>query len=333
MALVENVDQKPLILTGGRTLEVGGQANVDLGATNEAALYAAGSLHLLDGAVSPPAPPVVHGLEYFDDATGGATLPNGATGQVLTSTGLTTPPSWAPAPSTDLSGIQAQIDTISLSGKWKQPVKAASTSNHSLAAAGSRTVDGYSCVSGDRVLLLAQTAGAENGIYTVGSDFALTRATDANTAAKLAGAAVRVEQGTVNAEKLFLLVTDGFTLGTTALTWSALSSGGSGVEIVNTVATAGAAQTLPDVTTATIHRLTLTAATCALTFPAAAAGKSFTVILAQDATGSRTVTWPTILWPGGSTPALTTTASKCDVFSFLCADGTNWLGFFSGQSL
>lgn len=238
MALVQNVDHKPLMLTGGKTLEVGQTANVDLGASNEAALYAAGSLYLLDGTVSPPTPPAVHGVSYFDDTTGGATLPNGTSGNVLTSTGPSTPPSWLPPAGADLSGIQAQIDTISLSGKWKQPVKAASIVNQSLTAAGSRTVDGYSCASGDRVLLNAQTAGAENGIYTVGSDFSLTRATDANTTAKLTGAAVRVEVGTTNAEKLFLLVTDNFTLGTTALTWTPLS-GGSGAASGTTFTPAG----------------------------------------------------------------------------------------------
>src|SRR5436190_3270854 len=103
-------------------------------------------------------------------------------------------------------------------------------------------------------------------------------------------------------------------------------------ENVNTVAASGSAQTLPDVTVATIHRVTLTA-NCTFTFPTAAAGKSFTLVLVQDATGSRTATWPgSVLWPGGTAPTLTTTASKRDVVSFLCADGTNWLGFTAGQN-
>ncbi len=115
---------------------------------------------------------------------------------------------------------------------------------------------------------------------------------------------------------------------------TALAGKANNVETVNTVAAAGSTETLPDVTTATIHRLTLDSATCTLTFPTAAAGKSFTVILTQDATGGRLVTWPgSILWPSGSTPALTTTPAKRDVFSFMCADGTNWLGFVAAQNL
>jgi hypothetical protein len=102
------------------------------------------------------------------------------------------------------------------------------------------------------------------------------------------------------------------------------------VETVNTVATSGSAQTIPDVLSSTISRITLTA-NCTFTFPTAATGKSFTLVLVQDGTGSRTATWPgTVKWSGGTTPTLTTTASKTDVFSFLCADGTNWLGFTAG---
>ncbi|MGZ4596277.1 MAG: hypothetical protein ACXV3V_05060 [Actinomycetes bacterium] len=101
-------------------------------------------------------------------------------------------------------------------------------------------------------------------------------------------------------------------------------------ENTNTVASSGAALMLPDVTTATLHRVTLTA-NCTFTFPTAGAGKSFTVVLVQDATGSRTATWPaTVRWAGGTPPTLTTTASKTDVLTFLCADGTNWLGFTAG---
>ncbi len=48
-------------------------------------------------------------------------------------------------------------------------------------------------------------------------------------------------------------------------------------------------------------------------------GQRFAVRLKQDATGSRTVTWwSNISWPGGTTPTLTTTASKSDWFGFIC---------------
>jgi len=48
--------------------------------------------------------------------------------------------------------------------------------------------------------------------------------------------------------------------------------------------------------------------------------------LIQDATGSRTVTWPAdVKWPGGTAPTLTTTASAIDIVSFYY-DGTDFYG-------
>lgn len=83
------------------------------------------------------------------------------------------------------------------------------------------------------------------------------------------------------------------------------------------------------ITANSILVLTLTG-NCVLTFPAASAGGQFTLILVQDATGSRTVTWPAnVRWAGGTAPTITSTASKTDVIAFL-ADGTYWLGFVGG---
>jgi hypothetical protein len=105
------------------------------------------------------------------------------------------------------------------------------------------------------------------------------------------------------------------------------------VEVVATVAASGAAQAITNPAVgATITVITLTA-NCTLTFPSAGAGKSFTLVLKQDATGSRLVTWPTLTWPGGVAPTLTTTAAKTDVFSFLCVDGATWYAFTAAQGL
>lgn len=55
---------------------------------------------------------------------------------------------------------------------------------------------------------------------------------------------------------------------------------------------------------------------------------SFTLILANDATASRTITWPaSVKWPNNVVPTRTTTANKTDVWSFFTTDnGTNWYG-------
>lgn len=94
---------------------------------------------------------------------------------------------------------------------------------------------------------------------------------------------------------------------------------------VNTVAASGAAQTIPSPATKKINVVTLTA-NCTFTFPTPTAGGSFVLVLDQDATGSRTVTWPaSVRWAGGSAPTLTTTASKRDVIHFYAVDEEKWM--------
>jgi uncharacterized protein (AIM24 family) len=86
-----------------------------------------------------------------------------------------------------------------------------------------------------------------------------------------------------------------------------------------------------DNTNGTLQILTLTG-NCTFTFPTATAGKSFTLILKQDATGSRTVTWPaSVKWPGGTAPTITATASKADKYVFT-ADSSSWVGSNAGQN-
>lgn len=81
----------------------------------------------------------------------------------------------------------------------------------------------------------------------------------------------------------------------------------------------------------TVQILTLTG-NCVFTFPTPTAGKSFMLLLKQDGTGSRTVTWPSsVKWPGGTAPTITATASKGDKFVFT-ADGTYWWGSNAGQA-
>jgi len=65
-----------------------------------------------------------------------------------------------------------------------------------------------------------------------------------------------------------------------------------------------------------------------------AAGDRIVIRLAQDGTGGRTVTWfTTIKWAGGTTPTLTVTANKADMFGFLCTSAGNYDGFIIGQNI
>jgi hypothetical protein len=86
-----------------------------------------------------------------------------------------------------------------------------------------------------------------------------------------------------------------------------------------------------DLANGSVQILTLTG-NCTFTFPTATAGKSFFLLLKQDGTGGRTVTWPAaVKWPGGTAPTITSTASKMDKFVFTAAD-SNWYGSVAGQN-
>jgi hypothetical protein len=77
----------------------------------------------------------------------------------------------------------------------------------------------------------------------------------------------------------------------------------------------------------TVQTATLTASTaCVFTMPAATAGKSFILLLKQDATtGSGTATFTNVKWSSAGSPTITAAAGKMDILTFV-ADGTNWYG-------
>jgi len=83
-------------------------------------------------------------------------------------------------------------------------------------------------------------------------------------------------------------------------------------------------------TNGTVQIITLTG-NATITMPTAVSGKSFTLLLKQDATGSRTVTWTTVSWPSATAPTITSTASKMDKYVFI-SDGTYWYGATAGQN-
>jgi hypothetical protein len=83
-----------------------------------------------------------------------------------------------------------------------------------------------------------------------------------------------------------------------------------------------------------VFEITLTG-NCIFTFsnaPASGKGGKFTLILKQDATGSRTTTWPaSAKWAGGMAPTLTTAANAVDVLTFVTTSGGDiWYGRADG---
>jgi hypothetical protein len=85
-----------------------------------------------------------------------------------------------------------------------------------------------------------------------------------------------------------------------------------------------------------IFELTLTD-NCTLSFsnpPAAGKAGSLTLILIQDGTGSRTITWPdSVTWASGNAPTLSTSAGAVDIIQLFTTDGgTTWRGFLAGAN-
>lgn len=115
------------------------------------------------------------------------------------------------------AATKAYVDASAQGVHWKESCIAASTANVDLASAPS-AIDGVTLSADDRVLIKDQTDASENGIYVFASSgSAMSRADDANTAAKLEGAAVFIRQGSTHADQGFIVTTDDITLGTTDL--------------------------------------------------------------------------------------------------------------------
>ena len=100
---------------------------------------------------------------------------------------------------------------------WKQPCAVATLTNITLS--GLQTIDTYTTLAGDRVLVKNQTAQADNGIY-IASAGTWTRATDADTWNELIAAISFIEYGTQKGGAWFCTAQPGGTLGTTPVIFS-----------------------------------------------------------------------------------------------------------------
>ena len=162
--------------------------------------------------------PVQSGLTItnstIDSSTIGATSPStGVFTQITTTLGTI---STSPSNPTDITN-KLYVDTVAQGLNPKQSCQVATTANITLS--GLQTIDGYTTLAGDRVLVKNQSSSANNGIY-VASASAWSRSTDMNTWEEVSGAYTVVVNGTVNGQTAWVCTspTSG-TLGTTAITW------------------------------------------------------------------------------------------------------------------
>lgn len=116
------------------------------------------------------------------------------------------------------------VDNVAQGLDAKASCVVGTTANITLS--GLLTIDGYTLVAGDRVLVKNQSAPAENGIYVAAAG-SWSRSSDADTWNELVSAFTFVEYGTANADTGWVcLANAGGTLGVTAVNWTQFSGAG-----------------------------------------------------------------------------------------------------------
>jgi len=76
-----------------------------------------------------------------------------------------------------------------------------------------------------------------------------------------------------------------------------------------------------------IQTVTLTG-NCTFAFSNPQSGGSYQIVITQDGTGGRTITWPTVYWQNKTTPLLSNSANTIDVITLLY-DGSKYLGLIA----
>jgi hypothetical protein len=169
--------------------------------------------------------PVQSGLTItsstIDSTTIGATTPStGIFTNIQTTTGQITT---APSGGTDITN-KTYVDNFVQGLNAKAAVIVATTANITLS--GLQTIDGYTTIAGDRVLVKNQSLSQYNGIY-IASASAWSRSPDMDTWAEVPSAYMFVMQGTTQQDTSWLCTSDpGGTLNVTPITFVQFGSAG-----------------------------------------------------------------------------------------------------------
>ena len=224
---------------------------------------------------------------YASGATALSKLSDVATGNALISGGVTTAPSWGKI------GLTTHVSGI-------LPVANGGTGS------SSTPTNGQVPIGNGSAFVLATLTGTANQITVTNGAGSITLSTPQAIATSSTPQFARIGLGAGAGASALLTGAGQFDLG------------------FNNNGNCGASKTI-DFNTGEYQKITLSAATCTLTFVNPIAGRIYTLNVIQDGSGGRLVTWPgTILWKGGTTPTLTVTAAKTDICTFRY-NGTNYL--------
>ena len=105
------------------------------------------------------------------------------------------------------------------------------------------TIDGITLQTGDKILVRSNTDATENGIYISPSSGSASRDTNYNTVEELAGQMIVVQQGSTNADKIFLCTTDNSgSIGSVDIVFSQVTPANQGTVQSVAVADAGSSE-------------------------------------------------------------------------------------------
>jgi len=105
------------------------------------------------------------------------------------------------------------------------------------------TIDGITLSTGDKILVKSQTDATENGIYISPSSGSASRDTNYDTVEELAGQMIVVQQGSTNADKIFLCTTDNSgSIGSVDIVFSQVTPANQGTVQSVAVADAGSSE-------------------------------------------------------------------------------------------
>lgn len=208
-----------------------GSTTVSVAAGKLAAFYTDGTTNGLVGAVFTP------GVGGTGDVNGpgssvadNVVLFNGTTGKVIKDSGVAISTDGTFAGNSDAKlatekATKTYVDQLALNLGKRGRVRAATTANVTISTAlnNGDTIDGVVLATGDLVLVKSQSSAAENGIYVVGPSPA--RSSEFDTYDEHPGSLIAVEEGTTNADTLWLCTSNvGGTLNTTAIAFSQVNT-------------------------------------------------------------------------------------------------------------
>ena len=150
----------------------------------------------------------------------------------------------APSGSSDVT-TKSYVDDLVAGLKTRIITRVATTANINLSNAleNGDTLDGVTLATGNKVLVKNQTDATENGIYLVPASGAASRDPNFNTVAELAGQLVIIQEGSTEADRIYLCTTDNSgTIGSVNITFSRVTPSFTGTVTSVAVADSGSSE-------------------------------------------------------------------------------------------